>query len=140
MVDIDDQIHDQHGGFAMRTDAFKPTALTRGIGYILPQQYRVGGTTVGQYLIHRTTRGGSVTVNKSEGSYSGGGDGGGATDDEDEVPLTVQVQRGDTLWVLAERHLGDGRRWPEIYELNRATVGNNPNLILPVQVLQLPRS
>ncbi len=31
---------------------------------------------------------------------------------------TVTVQRGDTLWELADRWLGDPHRWPEIYQLN----------------------
>lgn len=34
-----------------------------------------------------------------------------------DVP-TVTVQRGDTLWSLAERHLGDGAAFREIAELN----------------------
>lgn len=32
---------------------------------------------------------------------------------------TVRVARNDTLWDIAERHLDDPHRWPEIYELNR---------------------
>lgn len=31
---------------------------------------------------------------------------------------TITVQRGDTLWDLAERHLGDGQRYTEILALN----------------------
>lgn len=34
-----------------------------------------------------------------------------------ELP-TVIVQRGDTLWDIAERHLGDGARFTEIQDLN----------------------
>lgn len=34
-----------------------------------------------------------------------------------ELP-TVTVQRGDTLWDIAERHLGDGARFTEIQDLN----------------------
>jgi hypothetical protein len=30
----------------------------------------------------------------------------------------VQVGRYDSLWRIADRHLGDGRRWTEIYQLN----------------------
>jgi DNA-binding SARP family transcriptional activator len=35
--------------------------------------------------------------------------------------LVHVVQRGDTLWDIAERYLGDGRRYPELYEASRAT-------------------
>lgn len=31
----------------------------------------------------------------------------------------VEVQRHDTLWSLAERHLGSGERWQQIFDLNR---------------------
>jgi len=31
------------------------------------------------------------------------------------------VQRGDTLWDIAERYLGDGGRYPELYEASRTT-------------------
>ncbi len=48
-----------------------------------------------------------------------------------------EVQRGDTLWGLAVQHLANGRRWQDIYALNRSTV-RDPNLILPGQVLTLP--
>ena len=33
--------------------------------------------------------------------------------------IEVTVERGDTLWSIAERHLGAGERWREIAELNR---------------------
>lgn len=48
------------------------------------------------------------------------------------------VQPGDSLWAIAARVLGDGQRWPEIYDLNQGVIGSNPDLILPGQVLQLP--
>lgn len=49
------------------------------------------------------------------------------------------VVRGDTLWGIAQRKLGDGRRWREIYAANRAVVGPNPDRIFPGQVLVIPR-
>jgi len=50
---------------------------------------------------------------------------------------THTVARGDTLWGIARRFLGDGRRYREIFDLNRDQI-SNPNLIFPGQVLQLP--
>jgi len=47
------------------------------------------------------------------------------------------VIRGDNLWNIARQFLGDGRRYREIFELNRDQI-QNPNLIFPGQVLRLP--
>lgn len=60
-----------------------------------------------------------------------------------ELPTCV-VQRRDSLWVLAERHLGDGLRWREIYDLNQGLPQpggrslRDPNLIRPGWILRLP--
>jgi DNA-binding SARP family transcriptional activator len=60
---------------------------------------------------------------------------------------TVKPPRGahhDTLWDIAERHLGDGLRWKEIYDLNRDRPQpdgrrlTTPSLIHPGWRLQLP--
>ncbi|CAI9408060.1 LysM peptidoglycan-binding domain-containing protein [Nocardioides sp. T2.26MG-1] len=51
---------------------------------------------------------------------------------------SVVVRPGDTLWDLASVHLGDARRWPEIYALNRAAIGADPSLIHPATRLRLP--
>lgn len=48
---------------------------------------------------------------------------------------TVRVERGDTLWKIAERHLGSGNEWPEIAATNPAL--QNPNQIQPGQQLLL---
>lgn len=47
------------------------------------------------------------------------------------------VRQGDCLWLIAERQLGNGERWREIYQLNRRKV-RNPRLIYPGQRLVLP--
>ena len=52
-------------------------------------------------------------------------------------PKSIVAERGDTLWSIAKRYLGDGSRWPEIFALNRAVV-SKPNLIYPGQVIVLP--
>ena len=60
-----------------------------------------------------------------------------------ELP-TITVHRHDTLWGLAEKHLGKGTRYPEIFELNRGhrqsdgSALEDPDLIYPGWVLRLP--
>lgn len=50
-------------------------------------------------------------------------------------PRTVTVRSGDTLSEIAQTHLGDASRYPEIVELNDI---EDPDLIVPGQVLTLP--
>jgi nucleoid-associated protein YgaU len=49
----------------------------------------------------------------------------------------VVVRRGDTLWDLCARHLGDPYAWPRIHALNRDRVAN-PDLIFPGQEIRIP--
>ncbi|MCL2215389.1 MAG: LysM peptidoglycan-binding domain-containing protein [Defluviitaleaceae bacterium] len=51
---------------------------------------------------------------------------------------THTVVSGDTLWGIAQRYLGAGRRYPEIHAANRDVIGANPNRIFPGQVLTIP--
>ena len=50
------------------------------------------------------------------------------------VPKTYTVQKGDNLWSIAKRFLGDGSRYGEIAKWNNI---GNPSLIYPGQVLRL---
>ena len=56
------------------------------------------------------------------------------------VPGTVvyTVMRGDSLWRIAESHLGDPTRLTEIIDLNRSTLGDDPDFLLPGTQLLLP--
>ena len=45
------------------------------------------------------------------------------------------VKSGDSLSKIAKALYGDAKRWPEIYEANKALIGDNPNLIHPGQKL-----
>ncbi|MFC0862352.1 BTAD domain-containing putative transcriptional regulator [Sphaerimonospora cavernae] len=55
-----------------------------------------------------------------------------------------QVRRGDCLWTIAQRHLGDGERYTEIVQLNQGRVMTDgarfaqPDLIHPGWVLRMP--
>ncbi len=58
---------------------------------------------------------------------------------------TVTVRRGDSLWSIAQRHLGAiatdaevARAWPEWYAANRAVIGDDPDLIHPGMQLVPP--
>jgi len=48
------------------------------------------------------------------------------------------VEPGDTLFSIADAQLGDGSRWPEIYDLNKVVIGINAALILPGEKLTIP--
>ena len=58
----------------------------------------------------------------------------------------VVVRRGDTLWDITARALGPGATaadiaagWPRWHAANRSTIGADPDLIRPGQVLRPPR-
>jgi hypothetical protein len=57
----------------------------------------------------------------------------------------VAVLAGDTLWDIAAQAMGPGAsdvdiamQWPRWYEANRAIIGQNPDVLLPGQILQPP--
>lgn len=57
----------------------------------------------------------------------------------------VVVLAGDSLWSIAERHLGPGadaaevaEAWPRWWQENRSVVGDDPDLLLPGQRLVVP--
>jgi hypothetical protein len=66
------------------------------------------------------------------------------------MPLQHVVKRGDSLWGLAGRHLGNFARWPELVDFHNSEVrksgGNrgrifsikDPNAIFIGQILYLP--
>jgi nucleoid-associated protein YgaU len=54
-------------------------------------------------------------------------------------PKFYTVQRGDTLWKIAESHYGhgEGARYREIFEANRSLL-KDPDKIYPGQKLRIP--
>jgi len=59
------------------------------------------------------------------------------------TPATVQkgryvkVRRGDSLWRIARRYYGDGRRWTHIYNANRRKI-QDPDFLKPGRRIYLP--
>lgn len=51
--------------------------------------------------------------------------------------VTHEVVKGENLWSLAERYLGNPYRWPLIYEANLSQI-QNPNILKPGQLLVIP--
>lgn len=71
----------------------------------------------------------------------------GTSDSFDPETGDVVVKSGDTLWGIVAQALGPyssdvdvALAWPQWYSTNRATIGADPNLILPGQVLHAPAS
>ncbi len=64
---------------------------------------------------------------------------------QEQEQAAVVVTVGDTLWDIAAAHLPHGSspatiadQWPQWWSANRATVGDDPDLLLPGQVLHVP--
>lgn len=49
----------------------------------------------------------------------------------------IRVRRGDSLWRISRRHLGNGRKWAAFYKANKRKI-DNPDLIYPGQTLIIP--
>lgn len=45
---------------------------------------------------------------------------------------------GDWLSKIALKYYGDAMMWPEIYELNKSVIGDNPNVLNPGLVIFMP--
>ena len=52
--------------------------------------------------------------------------------------IDYTVKRGDSLWKIAERLLGDGTRFTEIVELNEDVLNGRPDFIVSGTVLKVP--
>jgi len=47
------------------------------------------------------------------------------------------IEKGDTLWAVAKKYLGNGARYTEIFEANREVI-KDPDLIYPGQKIRIP--
>ncbi|MDX3757582.1 MULTISPECIES: transglycosylase family protein [Streptomyces] len=86
-------------------------------------------------------RGGTAAENTTDGAVDGRGDDStgrhasrGAGASRDVVDGSYVVRAGDNLWTIADALDLQGG-WAELYDVNKKTVGVDPNLILPGQSL-----
>ena len=49
------------------------------------------------------------------------------------------IQKGDTLWKIAEKAYGDGSKYNRIVDVNREVI-RDPNKIFPGQKIRIPKS
>ncbi|MRI84105.1 MAG: peptidoglycan-binding protein LysM [Nitratiruptor sp.] len=57
--------------------------------------------------------------------------------EEKEVKVEIyEIQKGDTLWAIAEKFYGDGNKWKKIYEDNKEVI-KDPDLIYPGQKIRI---
>lgn len=53
-------------------------------------------------------------------------------------PVFHTVEKGDTLWAISAKMLGNGARYNEIFEANRPML-SHPDKIYPGQTLRIPQ-
>tara|TARA_R110002049_G_scaffold23781_6_gene84714 strand:+ start:106694 stop:107125 length:432 start_codon:yes stop_codon:yes gene_type:complete len=69
----------------------------------------------------------------------------GVAEVEDDVsggegePKFHTVEKGDTLWAVAEKTMGNGAKYKEIFEANKPML-SDPDKIYPGQMLRIPNS
>lgn len=60
------------------------------------------------------------------------------SNDEGPEPKFYTVEKGDSLWKIAEATLGNGARYQEIFEANKPML-SDPDKIYPGQTLRIPQ-
>ena len=86
-----------------------------------------------------TVKGGSMSTAEKEKVILAVGNVDGIAEVEADVEtetLFHTVEKGDTLWAIAQKTLGDGTRYNEIFEANKPML-KHPDKIYPGQVLRI---
>jgi nucleoid-associated protein YgaU len=87
----------------------------------------VGGTAVSQEMKEKVILAvGNVAGVAAVDDKAGGAD-----------PVFHTVVKGDTLWAVSKKTLGDGNRYDEIFQANKPML-THPDKIYPGQVLRIP--
>ncbi|MDO4280790.1 MAG: LysM peptidoglycan-binding domain-containing protein [Peptococcaceae bacterium] len=97
------------------------------------------------HLIERTHITIKVTTESGQDQSSESGD---DSKRPSEEATSYTIKAGDSMWEIAQRYLGDGIRWQEIYKLNKTALdkkaaemghaSNNGTWVFPGTVIKLP--
>ncbi len=90
-------------------------------------QVSVGGSAVSQEMKEKVI----LAVGNVEGVAAVDDTAGG------DDPVFHTVEKGDTLWAISSKTLGNGSRYNEIFEANKPML-SHPDKIYPGQVLRIP--
>lgn len=101
-------------------------------------EYSGGMGDVQYSLVFCTARDVIITTEEGTASQEGAGIKTTSTAANPPAAATYTVKRGDSLWKIAQKQLGDGTRWREIYQLNQGIIGPDPDRIYPGQVYNMP--
>jgi nucleoid-associated protein YgaU len=98
-----------------------------------------GAAQSGQGSARRGKKRRPATIVASSSTKAPGGSNGPCrlTSRKVSLPGWYRVRRGDTLWSIAARHYGDGRRYGLIFTTNRRRI-EDADLIYPCQRIYLP--
>ncbi|WP_406381944.1 transglycosylase family protein [Streptomyces sp. NBC_01618] len=81
-------------------------------------------------------RGAGGGLDRESGRHASRGDGGARDAGASAADGMYTVHPGDNLWAIADAQKVPGG-WPALYEANKGAVGNDPDLVLPGQSLDL---
>ena len=121
---------DAVSGLALQNELKDLGLETEGLDITVKgDQVKVSGTAASQELKEKVI----LAVGNVEGVAS--------VDDQIEggegEPTFHTVEKGDTLWAISQKALGNGARYEEIFEANRPML-THPDKIYPGQVLRIP--
>jgi len=108
----------------------------RIVGYVV--DVNEDDTNVDSWVLEeitRYTRTYTYIVTGSSDAYAGLGNARG----EVPSPKKYTTRRNDTLVKIAQQLLYDGRRWRDIYKLNRTIIGSDPTVLLFGTTLKIPK-
>jgi len=59
--------------------------------------------------------------------------------EEEQISETqyYEIQKGDSLWKIAQKFYADGNKYPDIFEANKEVI-KDPDLIFPGQKIRIP--